>query len=177
MSAHLAYLRYVLRHKWFVYRAGRRLRVPLWQLIVHDWTKFRPSEWTPYVDYFYRPESKNREVLSAFSEFGVCELAPYGYFAEDRFNGAWNLHQKRNPHHWQYWLLTLDSGQQFPVIMPDKYIREMVADWAGAGRAITGQWDVAAWYERNAGVIQMRDSTRRRVEELITMLTAPAPAP
>ena len=27
--------------------------VPLWQAIIHDWTKFLPCEWFPYVQRFY----------------------------------------------------------------------------------------------------------------------------
>lgn len=30
--------------------------------------------------------------------------------------------------------------------MPERFIREMVADWAGAGRAISGQWEVKQWW-------------------------------
>jgi hypothetical protein len=33
--------------------------------------------------------------------------------------------------------------------MPEKFVREMVADWMGAGRAITGRWDVNDWYRPN----------------------------
>lgn len=50
---HFAYLRYVVRHKVAVFRACRMLGVPLWRAIAHDWTKFLPCEWTPYVRWFY----------------------------------------------------------------------------------------------------------------------------
>jgi hypothetical protein len=45
MQPHLRYLAYVLRHKWHVLIACRGLHVPLWQAIIHDWTKFLPCEW------------------------------------------------------------------------------------------------------------------------------------
>lgn len=34
--------------------------------------------------------------------------------------------------------------------MPRDLVREMVADWMGAGRAITGRWEAAEWYLANA---------------------------
>jgi Family of unknown function (DUF5662) len=42
-----------VRHKRFVYQAGRRLGVARWRLVVHDLSKFRPSEFVPYGRFFY----------------------------------------------------------------------------------------------------------------------------
>lgn len=53
IKANWQYLKYVIRHKWFVFTACRTLGVPWWQSIIHDWTKFLPCEWFPYVRYFY----------------------------------------------------------------------------------------------------------------------------
>lgn len=166
LISHWMYLKYVLRHKWFVLMAGLKLHVPLWQLIIHDWTKFLPSEWTPYVHYFYRKDLQEAEMRQGMSDYGVLEAAPYGVFIEDRFNMAWNLHQKRNKHHWQYWVLMNDDGPVWPMPIPDRYMREMVADWCGAGRAITGKWDVRTWYDKNKDKIQIRN--KELVEILIT---------
>lgn len=43
MHFHLRYLSYVLRHKWYVAVAGIALGVPLWRLVLHDWTTFHAS--------------------------------------------------------------------------------------------------------------------------------------
>jgi len=166
---HLRYLSYVLRHKWFVLLAGLKVSAPLWRLIIHDWSKFLPSEWNPYVQNFYGDDS--HEALDVISEFSLAELAPYGFYTKDRFTVAWNHHQKRNAHHWQYWLHTQDSGEQFPLPIPEQIAREMVADWMGAGRAITGRWEVSEWYESNKEKIQLRYSTRRFVESLLSEAT------
>jgi hypothetical protein len=80
---------------------------------------------------------------------------------------AWNFHQKRGKHHWQYWLLTWDRGTSEPVLMPEKYLREMIADWWGAGRAITGNWDARTWYLKNKLVINIHPYTRERVEAIL----------
>ena len=47
LKPHLRYLGYVVRHKWFVFRAGLRTGAPLWRLVIHDWSKFTPAEWGP----------------------------------------------------------------------------------------------------------------------------------
>ena len=149
MKRHVNYLKYILRHKWFVIVASRKFGVPLWLALLHDWSKFRPSELTPYAETFYKSNGEKQYVESM------------------EFEWAWNHHQKRNKHHWQYWLLTLDSGETEALEMPLRYVREMVADWAGAGRAITGKWEYVKWYEHNKIKIKLNDRTRRLVEVLI----------
>lgn len=124
VKAHWKYLCYVVRHKWFVLLAGLSLRVPLWQLIVHDWSKFLPSEWFPYVDYFYGGPWVSANYGDQRLHIGERFTQPW---VDRRFNDAWNRHQKRQPHHWQFWLLTMDNGETVPLEMPEKYVLEMVA--------------------------------------------------
>lgn len=173
LTKHWSYLRYVARHKWFVFVAGLKTGAPIWRLVIHDWSKFLPSEWFPYAQHFYG--DNQGEGLRAIGEFGLCELAPWGFYAKDRFTSAWNLHQKRNRHHWQFWLVVQDDGEAFPLPIPEKFLREMVADWAGAGRAIKGTWEVASWYEKNRGRMRLRVEDRARVEELVDLFGAKAP--
>lgn len=157
MRAHLRYAHYVFRHKWFVFLAGLRFKVPLHQLIFHDWHKLLPGEWIPYVNHFYRkPAETSRE----------------GYYhnpddAKREFNTAWLKHINRGPHHWQHWMLVYDSGDVFLIPMPDRFIREMVADWSGAGRAQGHGNDVLPWYTKNRDRMSLHPETRARVEELI----------
>jgi hypothetical protein len=144
MRKHWRYLLYVVRHKYFVLVAGRELGLGLWQLLIHDYQKFFPSEWTPYVETFYG-EAPNMWA--------------------DAFDRAWLHHQKGGgEHHWQYWLLPLDDGGTKVLEMPERYAREMLADWMGAGRAITGRWEVAEWYEKNKDAMQLHPKTRACVE-------------
>lgn len=143
---HLRYARYLVRHKWFVFRAGLRTHAPLWRLLVHDYTKLMPVEWRAYATYFYGTKSAA---------------------AKAAFDRAWLHHQHRNPHHWQHWVLRADSGDLKVLPMPEKFVREMVADWAGAGRAITGKWEVAAWYAANEDRIVLDPRARLQVRSLI----------
>lgn len=145
MRRHYKYLSYVLRHKWLVLLFGLRLRVPIHQLIIHDWTKFLPGEWFAYAATFYKPNGeKQYEPTLAFSL-------------------AWNRHEKKHPHHWQYWVLIMDSGELKPQPMPNRYRREMLADWKAAGRAL-GKPDTRAWYLANSEHIMLHPVTRAWVE-------------
>jgi hypothetical protein len=170
LNHHLKYLGYLLKHKWFVLVASVKIGAPIWQAIIHDLSKFRPSAWNAYAQFFYwSKETKNEETMRAFPMFGCCEAAPYGYFVDDRFNIAWNHHQKRNKHHWQYWLLTQDTGETWVMPMPRRYVLEMVADWMGAGRAITGRWEAREWYLANRHKMKFGHETRAIVHEILNI--------
>lgn len=140
---HLKYLRAVARHKWFVLLAGLG-KVPLWQLVKHDWSKFTPAEWGPYALSFYGPQPPNEATKAMF-------------------DAAWLHHQRHNPHHWQYYVLREDSGKTKVLPIPKKYRAEMLADWRGAGRAY-GNNNTAEWYSKNAANIMLHPDTRAWVE-------------
>lgn len=192
---HLAYLKYVLRHKWYVFVACLQLRVPLWIAVMHDWDKFMPDEWMPYARTFYKSDGSKQYVESV------------------EFANAWMLHQHRNKHHWQYWLwigvpshntaiplpktdyLVWDRGEAQRVVkrnsggvewlelrepfpsdyvanadpMPDVYRREMLADWIGAGKAV-GKPKTWEWYEANKDKINLHPDTRAWIEEKLDVL-------
>ncbi|KKW13327.1 MAG: hypothetical protein UY48_C0002G0018 [Candidatus Gottesmanbacteria bacterium GW2011_GWB1_49_7] len=164
MKAHWKYLQYVLRHKWFVFLEACRLGIP-WRGFWHDWSKFLPSEWFAYVEYFYT-NRRQTEWFDLYSKYGAAELAPYGETVQDHFDLAWLFHQKRNPHHWQFWVLRKDDGNTRVLFMPGKYAREMVADWCGMGRAV-GKPDTRTWYQENQGKILLHPLTRNQVERLL----------
>lgn len=149
---HIAYLNYVARHKAFVFRAGLKTGAPLWRLLIHDWSKFTPAEWFPYTEYFYGGHAKQS------FRYLVCKT---------KFNRAWLHHLHSNAHHWQYWVLRNDDGTTKALPMPEHYVREMVADWFGAGRAITGKWEAGKWYSQNAHKMVLHQRTRAEVEALI----------
>jgi hypothetical protein len=134
----LAYLKYLLKHKWFVFLACWRLGVPLRRALVHDWSKLTPAEFGGYKRYFFDRKD----------EFRKGPLDPKKVDTE--FDLAWNHHQKANKHHWDYWCLVGDKiAPPRPLPMPETYVREMLADWMGAGRAKTGSWDMESWVMLN----------------------------
>jgi hypothetical protein len=160
MAKHWKYLKYVLRHKWYVGLACIRYGV-WWAAITHDLSKFHPREWFPYVDKFYGgpwPEHHYGDWRNVLGDKYTQE------WVDRRFDVAWNHHQKRNPHHWQYWVLREDDGATKCLEMPDHYRREMLADWYGAGMAINGKADSRSWYLKNRDKILLHPETRRKVE-------------
>lgn len=162
MKAHWQYLKYVLRHKWFVFVWCCRYGIPL-AGIVHDLSKFHPREWFPYVDKFYG--GPWREENPAGIKYMLSEPDMYTQpWVNRRFDEAWNHHQKRNPHHWQYWVLREDSGDTKCLAMPHRYRLEMLADWRGAGMAINGKDDTTNWYLKNRKKMLLHPSTRAWVE-------------
>ena len=159
----LKYLRQVLRHKWFVFIEAYKLGVP-WLGLIHDASKFTLRELLPYARYFYGvyPDCPN-----------VCRRCP-SYTGrtlqsvEREFNVAWNHHQKHNKHHWQFWVLINDSSdpQVQALPMPERYIREMVADWSGAGKAY-GNPNTVDWYYQSKDKQIMHPATRLCIEHLL----------
>jgi len=79
---------------------------------------------------------------------------------KDAFDNAWLHHIHYGPHHWEYWIL---RGE--PLEMPDRYRREMLADWRGAGLAINGFDDSAEFYKKKRDKIILHPSTREWVDE------------
>ena len=152
MRDHLAYLKYVARHKLYVFLACQETDASMWRGLIHDWSKFLPSEWFAYVKTFYAPDGTKR-----FQE-------------NDAFQFAWNLHQKKQPHHWQFWTLLKDNGKVLSLEMPEGYVREMVADWIGAGRVITGKREVKAWYEKSKEKMHLHPKTRALVEQILSQV-------
>ena len=159
MRRYWAYLKYVLAHKWWVIVASRRIGASLWLALIHDASKFGPSEWSAYAHNFFSADGLRRNVRRPDGGYDP-NLRP-----ED-FQYAWLSHQ-RNKHHWQRWVSIGDSGTLSAVPMPSKYVLEMVADWMGAGRAITGRWECGEWYAKNRDTMVLHDVTRSLVESVL----------
>jgi len=160
---HWTYLRYVLKHKWFVFVECYKLGIP-WLGFVHDWSKFLSSEWWAYVRYFHG----NYPTLTELH--GDWRNLYDGLTKEDvqcQFDIAWLYHQHRNKHHWQYWILVQDEDENKLLEMPDRYQKEMLADWRGAGLAIFGKDNTKEWYQKNKDKMQLHPNTRKRIEAMI----------
>ena len=151
------YLRYVVRHKWFVLLECFKYR-QYWLGVTHDISKLFPSEFIPYMNHFYG--EKGQDIKSGRDETGYYKPTDTG---DKAFDFAWLLHQKRNKHHWQWWCLPEDEGGMKVLEMTLKYRQEMVCDWRGAGKA-QGKPDTLKWYEKNGYRMSLGDDTRRWVE-------------
>ena len=116
------YLISLLRHKWFVMIECFKMKL-YWKGIMHDISKFLPSEFIPYAKYFYGKYDYN-QINNCEDSKLVEEIKSVLY----NFDIAWLLHQKRNNHHWQYWILEYDDPGQRIMNMPVKVMKEMICD-------------------------------------------------
>ena len=158
---HLKYLKYLFLHKWYVMLECWKRRL-FWRGIIHDWSKFLPSEWFPYTRSFYGDYPKASEIYK--------QLPSYTGLTKEKvrsdFDYAWCHHQHWNKHHWQYWILVQDEDKKKVLPIPKKYLIEMVCDWIGAGKA-QGKPDIIAWYEENKNKMVLEDNTRKEIEQVL----------
>ena len=150
-----------VKHKWFVLLAGLRVGVPIWRLLIHDWTKLMPSELPHYQRQFFGDAND-----------------PAGFIR------CWLHHQNRHEHHWEYWIprtghnrCTPPYPDMQPIPMTEVAVREMVADWMGAGRAYTGAWPNVAlwgWWQSNIDKIKphLHRTTMRRLNSVLRHIGA-----
>ncbi len=144
-NMYVKYLMTVCVHKWYVLQECIKLGIP-WQGLMHDISKFRPSEFIPYARYFYDMR--------------------YGLPSDPRlpdFDIAWLNHQHRNKHHWQHWILPYDDGTCWTLQIPHKHLKEMLADWRGANKAY-GTMPLVDWYTEHRQIIKMADHSREWIE-------------
>lgn len=140
---HWKYLKYLLRHKWAVFVECWHVGL-VWRGITHDLSKFRPSEWFPYVERFYgvHPNAASTKLI---------------------FDVAWKSHYKRNSHHWEFWVMNI-HGNGFEMAVLD--VVEMVCDWRAMSKTV-GKGNVVNWYFENQHKINLHHNTRKMVEGLL----------
>ena len=119
------HFRKICIHKYYVgkycFKAGL-----YWQGIIHDLSKFSPTEFIESVKYY----------KGGVSPIVVCKK-------ENSYSMAWFHHRGHNPHHYEYWVDNFDkyfSGDKLTLIkMPYKYAVEMLCDYLGAARTYMGK--------------------------------------
>jgi len=93
------------------------------QGLLHDLSKFSPTEFLPGVRFFDGHHSPTED-----------ERRLYGY------SKAWMHHKGRNRHHWEYWTdCFAEQARYMAVPMPRKYIAEMVCDRMAASKVYKGE--------------------------------------
>jgi NACalpha-BTF3-like transcription factor len=172
MIKHLQYLKYIMRHKWYVFIGCCNAGI-WWRGLLHDLSKFSPSEWGPYAEYFYGGEHKTFDelMLASLDTYECWEMSKEG--VEEAFDRAWLHHQHHSPHHWQYYVLREDSGATKVLEIPKAFRKELLADWKGAGRAIVGKAaDTKAWYLENRANMLLAPQTQRWIEDQLGLTDA-----
>lgn len=143
---YVKYAKAVLRHKWFVFVECAK-RGLIWRGLMHDISKFRPSEFFPYANYFYGDRTEKTSKA---------------------FDSAWLKHQHRNKHHWQHWVLQEDTGETKLQEMPKQYRLEMICDWVGASKAYGS--DIVAWYAQSRPARKLNPKTLVQVEKELAQI-------
>ena len=130
------YFFYILGHKWNVFVECLITGQPI-HGILHDLSKFLPSEFIPYARFFFAKDKTN-----IYKETDEKDL---------NFLKGWCYHQKRNKHHWNYWVCINRKNEIIPIPMPAKYIAQMLADWRGMSRKFGGT--PKAYYEKDSMIL------------------------
>lgn len=152
------YKKYILDHKsnvqkaynWLLENLGDEINFgdkdKLNKLInQHDLSKWSEEEFEPYALYFNVDKEKYK----------------------DKFNYAWNHHQKSNPHHWQYWVLVNDDEGTVGLEMPQEYIIEMICDWWSFSHKTGNLKEIFSWYKDHIKKQVLHPNTKKEVEFIL----------
>ena len=131
-----------------------------WQGIIHDLSKYSPSEFIVGVRYWQGDRSPNN-----------AEREKIGY------SSAWLHHKGRNKHHYEYWMdySTHDvEGTIKPAPMPTRYVIEMFMDRIAACKvyhkdAYTDK-DALLYYQSSKTPPPLHPKTKSQLEFLLQML-------
>jgi len=147
MGKYWEYFKYIVLHKWHVgiecCKSGLFLHA-----ITHDLSKFLLSEFIPYSRFFHKKNRSNNYKTSDENDID--------------FLSGWNLHQKRNKHHWNYWVSINRKNEIIPLPMPEKYIKQMICDWKGMARKFGGTWE--KYYRENKNNFILHEETEKRLD-------------
>lgn len=152
----MKHFRIVCTHKYYVFKYCRIAGIT-WQGIVHDLSKFTPTEFIESVKYY----QGTRSPIDACKE-------------KNGVSFAWMHHKGRNQHHYEYWQDNFDRGGN-PVKMPYKYVVELVCDYLGAGEAymkdkFSFQGEYLWWQNKKKNHIAMHSHTLMFVEVILKEL-------
>ncbi|MDE1866132.1 MAG: hypothetical protein KGI08_00275 [Thaumarchaeota archaeon] len=136
---------------------------------MHDISKFFPSEYVPYSNFFYG--ERGSDIKKGRNETGYYKPTDTG---DKAFDFSWLLHQKRNRHHWQWWVLPEDDGGIKVLPIQEPYLTEMICDWIGAGKAQghfspknDRYFETRKWYKQNGNKMQLSVESRKKIEKII----------
>lgn len=112
----------------------------------HDYSKWDDEEYQAYDNYFYGDKS---------------------YKVVKEFDYAWLHHIHHNPHHWQYWVLLEDEGNQKALEIPEFFLIEMICDWMSFSIKKGDMKEVLRWYDSHKDKMILNEKSRKRVEEIL----------
>ena len=150
-----AHWKKVRTHRKWVRKYAFELGIP-WQGLIHDLSKYSPTEFFESVKYYQGTRS------------------PIDAAKEDKgYSTAWFHHRGRNKHHHEYWIDNFDKGMTFNI-MPYKYFVELICDYLAAGRAYMGDDFSYAkeleWWKSKRGTIAMHPAQIEMLDNIFEFL-------
>ncbi len=131
------------------------------QGLMHDLSKYSPSEFIPGVKYY---QDGHRSPNNAQRE-------------DEGVSKAWLHHKGRNKHHFEYWIDYDVDGNSTVLVgmkMPVKYVAEMFCDRVAASRIYNKEKykdsDPLDYYVKGLGHYIMHPETDALLHKLLQML-------
>ena len=147
----------ISKHRNAVMRHCFKAGIPIRGLL-HDLSKYSPSEFLPGVKYFQGTRSPNEQERELFG-----------------FSKAWMHHKGRNRHHFEYWNDVNPKSKRYePVKMPIKYLKEMFCDRVAASKIYQGKNYVDShpldYFKRGRAADYMHKDTANMLKKWLIML-------
>lgn len=147
----------ITRHRHRVIANCFRAGIP-WQGLLHDLSKYSPTELVPGIKYYQGTRSPNEAERE-----------------HDGFSQAWVHHKGRNRHHFEYWTdYNAVTHIMEPVPMPYLCVVEMFCDRVAAGQTYLKdkftQGSPLAYYEKGRSHRKIHPKTAAQIEFLLKML-------
>ncbi len=157
MNKAAAHFRTIIRHRHMVIKHCKKAGI-LRQGLVHDLSKFSPTEFIPGAEFYLGNRSPNEG-----------EREKYGYSI------AWMHHKGRNKHHFEYWT---DYNPQTRVMsavkMPIRYVKEMFCDRVAASKIyLKDKYTDSSpleYFMRSKGTRMIHPETSDFLEKILRML-------
>lgn len=154
----LGHLKTINSHKLMVMR--HCFKVGLYkQGLLHDLSKYTPSEFISGVKYYQGDRSPNNAQKEA-----------------EGYSGAWLHHKGRNKHHYEYWI-DYSAEKNIGIVgmkMPVKYVVEMFCDRVAASKIYNKDnyqdKDALNYYYRGRWKYIIHPETDRLLRKMLKML-------
>ncbi len=143
----------ITHHKWVVFKLCCKIGEP-WRGLMHDLSKYSPTEFLESVKYY---QGDHSPITEAKKDKGYSE--------------AWLHHKGRNKHHTQYWI-DYESPEKTPVI-PYHYAAEMICDKLAAGiiyqgKKWTKEFELSYWEEKEKDKLEMNPKIKDFITAVLT---------
>lgn len=144
----LKLIKRILTHKYYVAKYCFQIGL-YWQGITHDLSKFSFTEFSGAIKYW------DDNISSLANE---CKILGYSQ--------TFLHHRGRNPHHYEYWIHSLDNGG-IPAKMPKKYVLELICDYLAAAKTYgTNPREEYIWWIKQQSHMKIHQETKIYITEV-----------